>query len=1227
MFRRLISLLFLCGIVTVAAHADSLSEGNVLFGQGTSFYQKGSFSAAYKSFNQSIFIFEEIGRDAEEELIGSYLWAGATAFNLGHYGEAENLYIKSLKLAESRNLVQYQSNIVSALANLKFSLMDYSVAGDWYLKSSDLLKKLEYHVEARSAYEYGGYAKTLAGKYSEANEIFQNSIGNSPDDRAQSEMAWLYAMRGNSNYYLQNLDSALDDYQLSISILEQYDRTPELIHYYGWAGKIYFDSADNESALEYFIKALNLAKKIGGDEDKSRVLAYLGFLYGSTGEYEKAVEYYEGSLEKAKSLGRVDFLVAAYESLDWIHQEIGNEPRLIEIKQQLIPLYQQTGDELKQAQACNDLGFLFYNRRDFTESIPIFEKSVSLFRNSGLEDDLAISLLNLGMSYEKSGKPEQARIYLNESLSLYLKEGRTGDAEDLMGHFNLVYSKEYDYLSLISVLEKFIPLYEAENSLKKLMHLTNNIGAYYYRINEYERAIEYYREALDLAVQMEDYREQSICLHNIAQSNVQLARFDESFRLYNEALQIARENGVDEARAHIWNSMGELYRAWGWFEKSLSYYKKAEIIFEETGDSSRLADVYNNIGQTLRLGGDPEGSVFFYQKALSINSEIGEKSSEAVYFNNLGEAHRDLGNNDEALSFYTKALQIDIEIKNLRGIQIRKNNIAIIDMLNGNYEKAIETYIEGLKYWKKIGNPKDEASVLVNLWKVYFNMDKYETAADYLVQAVRIQEELRLTAEGPVRREYLEYQVETYRDLAATYYYMEDPVNSLYFLELSRGKYLLEEMNLTNENAAYEWSTHLDFINNLDERAMLLSITIADRNLFQAVAVHKGKITTTLINIDEEFLDDVFSQFRSLIRRYIENPDENRFESILRLYRLLLARPIQSRSTEKAVELIGKYLYSKLILPFNKELEPMKQLIIVPDGILGTIPFEVLQDEGGNYLVEKYDISYSQSLVISQMIREREYTQDRIPLLAFGGAIYEEEAFKESIPEKDVNVIRQNVSEMIQTGGSTRGAYSDMGLGSWKNLPGTLDEVNLLSEIVPGAEIITGADVTEETIMDKSDSGALAGYKVIHFATHGIVIPEIPELSAVVLSQFSEGQGSEDGYLTMGEIARLDIKADFVNLSACETGLGKIYQGEGVVGLTQAFLIAGANALSVSLWQVSDESTKKFMTGMYSLVEEEGLSYAQAISEMKRIFLKDDLYKNPFFWAPFIHYGDYEAGL
>ena len=149
---------------------------------------------------------------------------------------------------------------------------------------------------------------------------------------------------------------------------------------------------------------------------------------------------------------------------------------------------------------------------------------------------------------------------------------------------------------------------------------------------------------------------------------------------------------------------------------------------------------------------------------------------------------------------------------------------------------------------------------------------------------------------------------------------------------------------------------------------------------------------------------------------------------------------------------------------------------------------------------------------------------------------------------------------------------------------------------------------------------------MVHFATHGDADAKIPELSAIVLSlsQTSDTTSKEDGYLQAGEIYHLNLQADFVNLSACETGLGTLYSGEGMVGLTQAFLSAGANGLSVSLWQVSDESTVQFMTALYTLIEEQGLQYAEALAVVKRRFLLGDFgeqWKSPYYWAPFVYYG------
>ena len=303
-----------------------------------------------------------------------------------------------------------------------------------------------------------------------------------------------------------------------------------------------------------------------------------------------------------------------------------------------------------------------------------------------------------------------------------------------------------------------------------------------------------------------------------------------------------------------------------------------------------------------------------------------------------------------------------------------------------------------------------------------------------------------------------------------------------------------------------------------------------------------------------------------------------------------------------------------------------KKLIIVPDGILGFLPFETLANENNQYLGKKFDIKYTQSMTISDLLNKRQYKESRKPMLAFGGAVYDEINYHTEMLENSVQLayLQKDVFASFEQNRSIRNAYNMLGMAEWTNLPGTLSEVNNISSIVNGTDVITGDDVTENKLKQFSKSGKLADYKVLHFATHGLVVPSMPELSAIVLSQFKREKGGEDGYLRMGEIAKLDIRADFINLSACETGLGKIYGGEGVVGLTQSFLIAGANGLSVSLWQVADDSTSKFMTELYKKVQEKDIAYDVAIAEVKRRFIKGEFgqqYKAPFYWAPYVYYG------
>jgi CHAT domain-containing protein len=149
----------------------------------------------------------------------------------------------------------------------------------------------------------------------------------------------------------------------------------------------------------------------------------------------------------------------------------------------------------------------------------------------------------------------------------------------------------------------------------------------------------------------------------------------------------------------------------------------------------------------------------------------------------------------------------------------------------------------------------------------------------------------------------------------------------------------------------------------------------------------------------------------------------------------------------------------------------------------------------------------------------------------------------------------------------------------------------------------------------------LMGYRRIHFATHAVMDERIPARSGVVLSLVDTGK--EDGVLRMPEIFNLDLDADLVVLSACQTGLGKLVRGEGMVGLTRAFLYAGARRVAVSLWEVNDLATADFMKSFYQNMK--GAAPAMALRDAKQAMIHgaSPAYRHPYYWAPFVLTGPF----
>jgi CHAT domain-containing protein len=209
----------------------------------------------------------------------------------------------------------------------------------------------------------------------------------------------------------------------------------------------------------------------------------------------------------------------------------------------------------------------------------------------------------------------------------------------------------------------------------------------------------------------------------------------------------------------------------------------------------------------------------------------------------------------------------------------------------------------------------------------------------------------------------------------------------------------------------------------------------------------------------------------------------------------------------------------------------------------------------------------------------------------------------------------------------SRSPYAGVFGGPMSNLAGTKAEVEMLGALLPGARVVLGPDVNEKNVRALAAAGELRSARVLHFAVHGAALPAMPALSCIALSY--EGHytanlpAERDGLLQLAEIQALPLRAELVTLSACETGLGAILAGEGVVGLTGAFLTAGGDRVLASLWPVNDAGTTYFMQRFYRLHVTDAMPGDLAMAAVKREFIAGRAggFRAAQFWAPFNLYG------
>lgn len=1018
--------------------------------------------------------------------------------------------------------------------------------------------------------------------------FWQTTVTVAQSTPAQYPPMEILKKQGMEAWRQQNWPEAIKYYKQALFIAKKSSNKARIAYYLYGLGSFHLNLNKDEEGLRYFQKIVEMDLKLPKDiEYKVQALYQMGDVYKYSSRYHKAIKSYLKALALDPTPTKDIASIYTLDNLGDLFLAVGNVKQSIFYYLEGQRYHLEQGDLNRVARSYSKLGELYKYRGNYALALKNFQYANDIYQTLKRNFDILSNLQLIADIYQDQGNLAKALQAYQNNLELAKK-------------YQL---KHHIFKSLFSTGQ----LYETQG--------------------RYPLALNYYQQSLKIGKTMQSGWYKAQVEGFMGQLYMNWGRMDQALIYFQKGHQYHLKNNKKTMIANDFNAMGFVYFFEGKLQEALKYYKKALKISKEVGYPYNIANYQKNVAMIYTAMGDFSQALKYYQQALTIFKTLNRKANIAHILKRIGLIHQRKGQYEKDLDYQLRALKIHQQLNHPRLIASSLTGLAYHYRHVKKQNKLAYSYLkQALDIYKKLNIKHNISNTLSDLGQDYLDDKQYNQAVNYLKQSIKIVEEQRKKTPPENRREAFAMDIHKYRSLLNTQYKRRDFNEVLSTMEQSKARLMLDKLaglepayplQQTIQSQLAEDTAILNY-QELNWKEGYVQLLISQKQ-FSAIQLLPEKILQPTPLVKPVETKTLLAKARGIKLVHQETSAHSDFQAKIQRYRKLLSHP---DSDKKQLKTLAHKLYKVLIQPIKDKIKNQSKLVIIPDGTLGYLPFETLIDEQGKYLMENYQISYIQSLAVREEIKKRKYAQStQKPLLAFGGAIYEPIDYQGyKVDPNNSKQKRALLQEIHARPRSMRSIYGSIQLNQWEPLPGTLSEVNSLKTLFVASDIITGEKVNETYLKELSQSGQLAKYKVIHFATHGLVKPDLPELSALILSQ-TKDEKKDDGFLRMEEIEQLQLKAQFVNLSACETGLGKLYEGEGVVGLAQSFLIAGAKGVSSSLWQVADDSTATFMKNFY---KEKG-SYKHKLHQMKLRFLNGEFgeaYRHPYYWAPFVYYGD-----
>ncbi|MFH7245108.1 MAG: tetratricopeptide repeat protein [Spirulina sp.] len=808
-------------------------------------------------------------------------------------------------------------------------------------------------------------------------------------------------------------------------------------------------------------------------------------------------------------------------------------------------------------------------------------------------------LLDLGIEQAQVSQFWEALQSWQEALEICREIGYRGGEGRVLGNLGLAYNSLGDYRRAIDFHEQSLLIAREIGDRQGEGIALVSLGTTFVDLGQYRHAIDFfYQQGLSIIRELGNQQWEGSILGNLGIAYHRLGQYQSAIDLYWKHLAIAREVGDHQGEGIALGHLGVAYADLGQYERAIDFYRQHLTIVRTIGDHQGEGNVLGNLGNAYTKLGQHQRAVDLYQRSLVIAREIADRQGEGSTLGNLGLVYAYLGQYQYAIEFYQQHLAIAREIGDREGEGNTLNNLGLAYNYLGDYRQAIGFYEQALAIARDIQNRLGEGLALSNLGLTYSNTERFALAETALAQALDIWDALRDSDLPDADKISL---FETQRNsflLLQRVLVAQDKVGpALEVAERGRGRAFAELLSqrLSSEDAVLDAAPpQLSDIKALAQEQQTTLITYSvirftdedddDGVLHIWVVSPTGDLT-----FRRQPLDGVdLSSLVTTARQSLGVRGDRLATAIVELTPEALAR--QQAETEANL----RQLYDVLIAPIADLLpaDPTQPVVFMPQDELFLVPFAALKAPDDQYLIENHTILTSPSIQVFGLATEAKAATVR----ANGG----------SSATRNPLIVGNPTMPSV-TFLSEGGSFQDVQLSS---LPGAQREAEAISGFLQTPALL-GSAATKTAVQQR-----MAEADVIHLATHGLLEYGDPQQTgtrdlpgAIALAP---GSG-EDGLLTAAEILQMDLRADLAVLSACDTGRGRI-TGDGVIGLSRAFVAAGVPSIIVSLWAVDDQATADLMVAFYDHWQQSG-DKAQALRQAMLTTM--ETHPDPRLWSAF----------